>query len=70
VTREVPERPKPIVCESVSELIISLPLVFNGHEFVPRARRAGWSIVNLSIIVSIRWKALMNVCAMVRSFSL
>jgi len=36
--------------------------------FTREARR--WSIVNLSILVSYKCKALMNVCAMVRPLSL
>jgi hypothetical protein len=41
-----------------------------GATFLPLARRAGWPIVNLGIIASNKWKALMNVCAMVRSVAL
>src|ERR1700730_15933852 len=40
-----------------------------SHVLTTREARR-WSIVNLSIIVSNRCKALMNVCAMVRSVSL
>jgi hypothetical protein len=38
------------------------------HSTTREARR--WSIVNLSILVSYKCKALMNVCAMARSVSL
>ena len=42
-----------------------------ARSHVPTTREARrWSIVNLSIIVSNKCKALMNVCAMVRSVSL
>ena len=42
-----------------------------ARSHVPNTREARrWSIVNLSILVSYKCKALMNVCAMVRSVSL
>jgi len=42
-----------------------------ARSHVPITREARrWSIVNLSILVSYECKALMNVCAMVRSVSL
>jgi hypothetical protein len=71
-----------VMCGSKRQLTVRrlLPVFRSSpnREYVNARRRSfsftrearGWSIVNLSILVSYKCKALMNVCAMARPVSL
>jgi hypothetical protein len=57
-------------CESSDTRFDFCSIAHAELHFERRCEACRWSIVNLSIIVSNICKALMNVCAMVRSVSL